>query len=619
MVVRYVVVLISCLLCVAPAFAGGDGEDPCRAECRAEADAFFKNCVAEGGEDCEGRAAETYEQCVLEYCAGDPPPEEPTCRQLCEQHAKEIFHGCLEDGLTEEECHARKLAAYEECVQANCGEEPPEEPTCEKLCEKHGQEVYAACREEGGGPEVCKQRMREAIEACIERECQNEPPHEPTCEERCEKHADEVEARCLEDGGGPEVCATKRRQALERCIASECGEEPPEEPTCREQCLQEAKQLFHACLEEGLTEEECAARKLAAYEECVQANCGEEPPEEPTCKEICKRRADGVLHECLEAGGTEKACWEQRELALRECIQSECEGEEPPPEEPPPCKIECTEQAEVFFAECTASGGSEKDCRRQTDAMLTLCLVRCGSEQPCENRCAVAAQIVLTGCSIAGLPEDECVRLANVVLEGCLAECTPPSQCGAGCEDLAGLAVAECLERGGTEEECGALGRQVVALCTSHCNGEPVPSCDVQCEDMADSLAESCAAEGLSPAVCDQLRSQFLEACLLHHSENCTEEARVDTTLFQPFKRGDANQDSRIDIADPVSVLEYLFAGRPGGSCQDAADANDDGSLDIADPIAILMYLFATPGQGIPEPISRPGQDPTSDTLVCAP
>ncbi|HAK96159.1 MAG TPA: hypothetical protein DCM87_14495, partial [Planctomycetes bacterium] len=58
---------------------------------------------------------------------------------------------------------------------------------------------------------------------------------------------------------------------------------------------------------------------------------------------------------------------------------------------------------------------------------------------------------------------------------------------------------------------------------------------------------------------------------------------------------GDTNGDAKIDIADAISLLGYLFGGgvKPPPGCKKSADANDDGKLDIADAIKILGYLFA--------------------------
>jgi hypothetical protein len=58
------------------------------------------------------------------------------------------------------------------------------------------------------------------------------------------------------------------------------------------------------------------------------------------------------------------------------------------------------------------------------------------------------------------------------------------------------------------------------------------------------------------------------------------------------FIRGDANQDLRIDLADPVYLLWSLYGDYGVPPCIDAADANDSGMVDLADPIFLLSYCF---------------------------
>jgi hypothetical protein len=82
------------------------------------------------------------------------------------------------------------------------------------------------------------------------------------------------------------------------------------------------------------------------------------------------------------------------------------------------------------------------------------------------------------------------------------------------------------------------------------------------------------------------------------------------------FMRGDANCDRRMNLADAVAVLEYLFQGA-AAACVDALDANDDGRPDISDPIYALRFLF---GGGAPPspPFPAGGVDPTPDGIGCA-
>lgn len=87
-----------------------------------------------------------------------------------------------------------------------------------------------------------------------------------------------------------------------------------------------------------------------------------------------------------------------------------------------------------------------------------------------------------------------------------------------------------------------------------------------------------------------------------------------DTTGL--FVRGDVNGDGKLDIADPILTLQYLFGTDAQLPCEDAADANDDGVLNIADAVFELSFLF-TPGVVMPEPSGEPGPDPTPDELTC--
>ena len=83
------------------------------------------------------------------------------------------------------------------------------------------------------------------------------------------------------------------------------------------------------------------------------------------------------------------------------------------------------------------------------------------------------------------------------------------------------------------------------------------------------------------------------------------------------FKRGDANADGKLDIADAVRVLGYLFGGGATQlDCLEAADANDDAMVNIADAVKILGHLFAGTGP-LPPPFADCGVDPTADGLGC--
>ena len=78
----------------------------------------------------------------------------------------------------------------------------------------------------------------------------------------------------------------------------------------------------------------------------------------------------------------------------------------------------------------------------------------------------------------------------------------------------------------------------------------------------------------------------------------------------QIFIRGSSNGDSRVDIGDPIFILNFLFNGDAEPAPMMSADANDDGRVDIGDSIYLLSYLFlGGPPPAFPYP--APGQDLT--------
>ncbi|HAK96370.1 MAG TPA: hypothetical protein DCM87_15600 [Planctomycetes bacterium] len=91
------------------------------------------------------------------------------------------------------------------------------------------------------------------------------------------------------------------------------------------------------------------------------------------------------------------------------------------------------------------------------------------------------------------------------------------------------------------------------------------------------------------------------------------------STISPPnaFLRCDANRDGRIDLADVMFSVMFLFRGTATPRCEDAMDSNDDGALTIADPIFTLTHLFGG-GVIVKSPGARyPWFDPTDDALTC--
>lgn len=98
-----------------------------------------------------------------------------------------------------------------------------------------------------------------------------------------------------------------------------------------------------------------------------------------------------------------------------------------------------------------------------------------------------------------------------------------------------------------------------------------------------------------------------------------TDQAYVEVSLRNdPFNRGDANDDGKLDLADPVFLLSYLFSDDEAPSCMDSGDVNDDEKIDLADAIELLDHLFGA-GDPLPPPQigGDCGVDPTVDYLDC--
>ncbi len=58
------------------------------------------------------------------------------------------------------------------------------------------------------------------------------------------------------------------------------------------------------------------------------------------------------------------------------------------------------------------------------------------------------------------------------------------------------------------------------------------------------------------------------------------------------FRRGDVNDDGRINISDPSAIIGNLFGGGADPACEAAADANSSDGIEIADAIYLFNYLF---------------------------
>ncbi|MGA1201823.1 MAG: hypothetical protein ACO4BJ_02460 [Planctomycetota bacterium] len=84
------------------------------------------------------------------------------------------------------------------------------------------------------------------------------------------------------------------------------------------------------------------------------------------------------------------------------------------------------------------------------------------------------------------------------------------------------------------------------------------------------------------------------------------------------FIRGDANNDTWIDIGDTIYILSYLFLLGEEPKCLDAADADGDDYLTITDAVYLNLYIFQG-GISPPTPFPDCGieSNPDEDGLDC--
>jgi hypothetical protein len=80
-------------------------------------------------------------------------------------------------------------------------------------------------------------------------------------------------------------------------------------------------------------------------------------------------------------------------------------------------------------------------------------------------------------------------------------------------------------------------------------------------------------------------------------------QVNISDGIYWEFIPGSANGDGRLDVADAIYILNYLFHAGPPFPCEAAADANADGVVDKSDAVYIINYQFDPPPGGWPAPV----------------
>ncbi len=84
------------------------------------------------------------------------------------------------------------------------------------------------------------------------------------------------------------------------------------------------------------------------------------------------------------------------------------------------------------------------------------------------------------------------------------------------------------------------------------------------------------------------------------------------------FLRGDCNDDGKVDLADAVCTLNWLFGGAATPGCLAALNTNGDAAVNITDPVSLLDFLFGGGSKPVdPFPDCGPGILPADAELGC--
>jgi hypothetical protein len=85
----------------------------------------------------------------------------------------------------------------------------------------------------------------------------------------------------------------------------------------------------------------------------------------------------------------------------------------------------------------------------------------------------------------------------------------------------------------------------------------------------------------------------------------------------QPFSRGDADGNEKINVVDAILIIQIDVGNLPARfTCEKILDANDDGTVTVTDAIPVLKWVFEK-GAALPAPFRACAVDPTKDALPC--
>ena len=95
--------------------------------------------------------------------------------------------------------------------------------------------------------------------------------------------------------------------------------------------------------------------------------------------------------------------------------------------------------------------------------------------------------------------------------------------------------------------------------------------------------------------------------------------ADLSTLGENRFRRGDCNDDGKVDLSDAVCILNWIFAGEAAPRCVAATNTNGDDATNLSDAIYLLNILFSGgPSSVAPFPDCGPGMLPADEQFGCA-
>jgi hypothetical protein len=267
---------------------------------------------------------------------------------------------------------------------------------------------------------------------------------------------------------------------------------------------------------------------------------------------------------------------------------------------------------------CDLINGTSSDC--DGNGILDDCDLENGLATDCDGNGA------LDSCDLASGAEDcdsngvlDLCEL-DTDLDGLIDPCDPDLD-GDGVEnscdidqspgvDCDGNGALDSCDIAGGAEDCDLDG--VLDSCQQDTDQDGViDACDLDLD--GDGIENLCDVDQSPGSDCDGNGS--LDDCDIAAGSPDSNENGIPDSCDGHFIRGDVNGDTGVNIADAISILDFLFGGVTV-PCESSADSNDDGAINIADTIFLLGYLFTN--AALPSfPFPSCGVDMTEDLLSC--